>query len=115
MNRILLSALLCPLLGLMAHAQAPTSSPATHDGALFGAYQLVPSTTPVVQEARAYLQSHLPFLTLEDVPVAYVQIVDGTNVKLICTSMEEGRSASWKFVTFRSPDGLWHLGLAERL
>lgn len=116
MNRIVLAALLCPLLGVMAHAQTtPAGAPPTQNEILFGAYTPVPSNTPVVVEARNYVQSRLMSMTLGEVSVAYTQVVAGLNVKIVCSVMEDGHESSWKFVTFKSLDGQWHLGLAQRL
>ena len=114
MNRFALAALLFPLLGTFAQAQTPTPTP-TVNASLFGAYSPVPSDSPVVLEARTFMQSRLLSLTLGEVSVAYVQIVEGMNVKLVCSVMEDGKPSSWKFEAFHSLDGQWHFGLAQHL
>lgn len=108
MNRtLLLPFLLAALLGAPAQAQ-------THDP-VFGAYQRVTADAPMVQEARDYLKGHLGQLSLGETTVAYVQVVDGLNVKLVCDAVEEGRTTSWKLVAFKNREGKWHLLTAERL
>lgn len=112
MNRtLLLPFLLTALLGVPARAQAPRSAA----DAVFGAYQRVPADLPVVQEARDFLKSRMVSLSLGETSAAYVQVVDGTNVKMVCDVVEEGRAASWKLVAYKSLDGHWHLWSAERL
>lgn len=123
MNRTHLAVLIIPFLALSAQAPlegapaAQTGEPGPGNAAdiLFGAYRKVPIDTPVVQEARAFLQSRLVSLTLGETSVAYVQIVNGTNVKLVCDVLEDGRTASWKFVAYKSLDGHWHFWSAEHL
>jgi hypothetical protein len=111
MNRIVLSALLCAFLAPLAHGEAP----APQKNILVGAYRQVPVDSPVVQDARNYIQTRLVSVNLGEVTTAYVQVVEGLNVKLICTATEDGQQATWKFIAFQSLDGLWHLGLAEHL
>lgn len=123
MNRGCLASLIIPIVALSAQAQTPgNGTPAPQAGEpgptpdiLVGAYSKVPLDTPVVKEARDFLQSRLVSLTLGEVSVAYVQVVAGLNVKLVCDVMEDGQTASWKFVAYRSLDGHWHFWLAEHL
>jgi len=120
MNRIVLSTLVCLFLGTAGQAQAPNavaSPDASPDATpiLVGAYVPAPVDAPVVQEARNYVQSFMVSMALGEVTTAYVQIVNGTNVKLICTATEEGRQASWLFVVYHSLDNNWHFTLAQHL
>lgn len=116
MNRIVLSALLCPLLGIAAQAQAPSAGyGSTSAPIMAGAYAPLPTDSPLVQEAEQFVQSRMLSMTFGEVSVAYVQVVAGLNIKMVCSVMEDGEQSSWRFVAFRSLDGRWHLGLAERL
>lgn len=115
MNRIVLSALLCPLFGVMAYAQSPNEGALPAAPALLGAYAPAAADSPVVLEAKHFLQSRMVSVSLGEVCVAYTQVVDGLNVKLVCNAFEEGHQASWKFVACKSLDGIWHFGVAERL
>lgn len=116
MNRMVLSAILCPFLCLGAQAQTPDAGAAPSQTAiLYGAYQPISSDNPLVQEARDFAQSRMLSMTFGEVSVAYVQVVAGMNVKLVCNVTEDGQPSSWKFVVYKSLDGKWHMGLAERL
>lgn len=115
MNRAILAALLCPLLGLGAQAQTPDGGTPPAPAHLFGAFEPVPANSPVVQEARDFAQSRMLSMTFGEVSVAYVQVVAGLNVKIVCGVTEDGQQSSWKFVVFKSLDGKWHMGMAERL
>jgi hypothetical protein len=80
-----------------------------------GAYEPAPCDMPLVQDARAYIQKHLPSMNLEDVKEAYTQVVAGLNVKLICSVTADDGQSNWQFVAFRSLDGHWHLTSAKRI
>ncbi len=113
MRRILPTAALIALLGLAAPAQA--GDPAGTAPILLGAYAPAAVDAPEVQDARNVAQTRLPALSRVQVATAYTQVVRGTNVKLICTAVAEGRQQSWKFVVYRDLDGRWELTLAEQL
>lgn len=116
MNRIVLSALLCPLLGLTAQAQAPgAGGPPSRADIMMGAYEPIPTDNPLVQEARDYAQSRMVSMNFGEVSVAYIQVVAGLNIKMVCSVTEDGQPAIWKFVVYRSLDKQWHLGVAEKL
>jgi len=87
----------------------------TAQASLFGAYAPLPADSPLAREARDFVQSRMVGLVLGEVNVAYVQVVSGMNVKLICSATDEGKVSSWKFQAFRSLDGQWHFGLAQHL
>jgi hypothetical protein len=104
------AALAFTLLGASLQAQTPgVHAPE------FGAYVQVPVNSPQVKEARDFVQSRLTTFSLGETARAYVQVVAGLNVKLICDVNEEGKTVSWGFSAFRSLDGQWHLMLAERI
>ena len=116
MNRIAASLALSTLIGFAAPAQAvnPDANPSQPD-IIVGAFTPVPVDAPVIQDAKNFVQTHMPSLSQVEVSVAYTQVVHGMNVKLIGTGMEEGQQVSWKFVIYRSLNGLMALSLAERL
>jgi hypothetical protein len=116
MNRIFRTATLVALVGFAAHAQAfiPGATP-SQSGIILGAYASAPVDAPLVQDAKNFVQSHIPSLTLVAVNVAYTQIVDGTNIKLVTTGVEDGQQVTWKFVVYKTLDGQMSLSLAERL
>lgn len=112
MNRYVLTALLCPLLGTHATAQVLPSSRASHR---VGAYVLTATDTPEVQEAKAFIQGHLASINVDEITEAYTQVVAGLNVKLICKVSGEDGPSEWQFVAYRSLDGRWHLWAADRI
>lgn len=112
MNRIVRSALLCTALTGFAHAQVTRQETG---GMRVGAYDRVAIDSQDVQAARAFVQTRMLTLSLGEVAVAYEQVVNGSNFKLICTALENGRPDSWKFVVYRSLSGEWQLEQAERL
>ena len=114
MNRIVLAAMLCPLFSLNVQAQSP-ANPAGQEGILVGAYEPAPSDTPLVAEARSYVQNHLARLSVQEVDEAFIQVVDGLNVKLICEVTAEDGPSTWQFVVYRSLKGQWQLQSAHRL
>jgi len=116
MNRIACTVTIFTLLGCAAPAQTVIPRDSIRpSGVLAGAYQPVPVDEAKVQDAKAFAQSRLPFLTLVDVNVAYAQVVQGWNVKFITTGVEDGRQVTWKFVVYRDLDGQMALSMAERL
>ena len=116
MNRIFRTAALVSLVGFTTHAQAliPGESMA-RTGLIAGAFAPTPVDAPLVQDARSFAQSRIPSLALLEVNVAYVQVVDGTNIKLVTTGLEDGRQVTWKIVVYRQLDGQMSLALAEKL
>jgi len=116
MHRIAATLALSTLLGFAAPAQAvvPDADPSQSD-IIVGAYTPVPVDAAVIQDAKNFVQSHMPSLSRVEVCVAYTQVVHGMNVKLIGTGVEDGQQVSWKFVIYRSLNGLMALSLAERL
>lgn len=113
MNKYVLTALLCPILGSPAAAQtAAAASPSNHR---MGAYEPAPTDTPLVQEARTFIQRHLASFNLDEVTEAYTQVVAGFNVKLVCKVTAEDGPSAWQFVAYRSLDGQWHFWSADRL
>jgi len=116
MNRIFRTAALVSLVGFASHAQAviPGGTP-SQPGAIVGAFAPAPVDAPLVQDAKNFAQSRIPSLTLVDVNVAYTQVVDGTNIKLVTTGVEDGQQVTWKFVVYKQLDGQMSLSLAEKL
>jgi hypothetical protein len=113
MNKFVLSALLCPILGSPLSAQAATD-PGSREHRV-GAYQPAPSDTPLVREALAYVQRQLTTLSLGEVTEAYTQVVAGLNVKLIVKATGDDGPSEWQFVAYRSLDGKWHFWSASRI
>ena len=110
-NKYVLAALLCPLVGASARAQV-----AQNPGhPITGAYETTPLDTPVVQQAKAFIQNQLPNLLLGEVSEAYSQVVAGLNLKLIIEATGEDGPSTWQFVAFRSLDQYWHLTSAHRI
>jgi hypothetical protein len=99
----------CLLAASPAFAQAPTVPPP------MGAYRPAPVDTPLVGDARAFVQKHLASMTLGDVTEAYIQVVAGLNVKLVCTVVADDGPSAWEFVAYRSLDGKWHFYSANRI
>jgi hypothetical protein len=69
----------------------------------------------MVQDAKNFAQSRITALTLMVVNVAYTQIVDGTNIKVVATGVEDGQQVTWKFVVYKKLDGQISLSMAEKL
>ena len=111
MNKYVLAAMLCPLVG----ASARTQLPPTTGHPTVGAYAMTPLDNPVVQEAKGYLQNQLPNQVLGEITEAYTQVVAGLNVKLIVAATGEDGPSTWQFVAFRSLDQRWHLTSAQRI
>jgi len=116
MNRTFRMATLIALAGFASHAQAviPDGTP-SQPGVIAGGFTPAPADAPLVQDAKNFAQSRMPSLTLVDVNVAYTQVVNGTNIKLVATGVEDGRQVTWKFVVYQKLDGEMSLSLAERL
>jgi hypothetical protein len=107
--------LLCPFIGLSALA-LPPATPAPRGKTIHvGGYSPAPTDTPLVTDAKAFLQASLPSWSFREVVEAYTQVVAGLNVKLVCDVTEADGPSQWQFVAFRSLDGRWHLTSAERL
>ena len=111
LNKYVLAALLCPLVGASARAQM--SQHPSHP--ITGAYEMTPLDTPVVQQAKGYIQNQMPNLVLGEVTEAYTQVVAGLNVKLVVEATGEDGPSTWQFVAFRSLDQRWHLTSAQRI
>jgi hypothetical protein len=116
MNRLATTLVLSALLGFAAQAQAviPNDSPSQPD-LIVGGYTPALADAPVIQDAKNFVEAHLPSLSQVSVCMAYTQVVHGLNIKLIGSGIEEGRQVSWKFVVYKHLDGQMELSLAERL
>lgn len=110
MNKYVLTALLCPLIGTGAGAQEPAGA----DLHPMGAYEPCPTDTPLAMDARAFIQENLAALAIDEVCEAYTQVVAGLNVKLVCKVTGEDGPSRWQFVAYRSLDRRWHLYKADR-
>jgi hypothetical protein len=116
MNRIFLTATLVSLVGFASHAQAVIpAETASQNEIIVGAFIPALVDAPLVVDAKNFAQSRIPSLTLADVNVAYTQVVNGTNIKLITTGVEDGQQVTWKFVIYKKLNGQMYLSLAERL
>ena len=111
MNKYVLAALLCPVLGTSFNAMAQDSP----RDIMVGAYQAAPTDLDVVQQARRFVQSHMGAMGLGQVIEAYTQVVAGLNVKIVCPVTADEGSATFQFVAFRSLDGVWHFTSATKL
>ena len=103
---------LLTFLGLALTAQNPPSS-AKHP--MPGAPVASTTDTPVVREAKAFVQKHLAILRIKEVKEASTQVVAGLNVKLVCRVAEEEGSGTWEFHAYRKLDGHWRLQSAQRI
>lgn len=110
MKRILWPLLACPLI-----AAPPPRSPVPPVRAargLPGGYRAVDIGSADVQEAKAAIRRQLACLPIETVLEAYVQVVAGSNFKLVC-QIEAG--GVWEFVVWHRLNDLWELTSARRL
>ncbi len=80
-----------------------------------GGYQAAKVDEPIIVEAKAFVQKHLAILRTESIKEASIQIVAGTNIRLVCRVAEEEGSGMWEFRAFKSLRGRWELQLARRL
>ena len=114
MSRPLPTVLLVPLLAGLLQAQVAPASAPTSQG-VPGGYNAVPTDTPMVLEARQFIQACIPALTLEEVTQAYLKVVEGYDIKFVCRATLEDGPSLWEFVAYQSPDGNWRLLSALRL
>lgn len=118
MSRRSYAILFASLLAVAGQAQAVNpndSTDSTPVGPMVGAYAPAAVDSPLVAQAKAFVQDRFPSLSLQTVNVAYTQVVRGFNIKLIGTGLDEGRQETWKFVVYRDLDGTMSLSIAERL
>jgi hypothetical protein len=111
MNSRFLFLALCPLLT----APGPLKAAPAQVEPMPGSYQAVDTSNPDVLDAKAAIQAHLTDLTIQAVHAAYVQVVAGTNYKLVCQVSGASGSATWVFVVWHKLDGQWQLDLAKRI
>ena len=102
-KNLLLAGLLCPLVGSLALAQPPAFRAAGTPGG----YNAVPVDDPMVMDAKAFVQKHFPAMDLGGVTEAWIQVVEGYNVKFVCQVKDGGGTALWQFVAFESTEGAW--------
>ena len=114
MTIALLSLLICPLMAAPQAMPARMAAQSEYHG-MPGAYQPVDTGSPEVLEAKAAVQEHLPRFIIDQVNEAYVQVVAGTNYKLVCDVMGEGQSAVWQFVVWHMLNGQWELISARKI
>jgi hypothetical protein len=114
MTITILSLLVCPLLA----APQPKAIHAAGQVApqvMPGSYRNADPESPDVVEARDAIQSRLAQLTIEKVNAAYVQVVAGTNYKLVCDVQDTTGPTVWQFVVWHRLNGEWDLTSAEKL
>ena len=109
MKRILLAALLAPLAFIQAQPTPPSLTQPRKGG-----FKPTPTDSPVVLDAKAFLQSQLSTMTLTEVLEAEVQVVAGLKVRLLCAVTGDDGASTWQFLAFRSLDGRWHFQGANR-
>lgn len=117
MNKYVLTAMLCPFMTATGQAQAPQdpSGPPNPSRIIVGGYQPAQTDTPLVLDAKAFVQKHLASMNLNEVTEAYTQVVAGLNVKLVCEVMADDGPSFWEFVAYRSLDSKWHFYSANRI
>lgn len=86
-------------------AQAP-AAPAP-SGRLVGAPRPAFVDSPVVLDAKSFIQKHLAILRLDGIREAHTQVVAGIKVRLLCLVTDEDETGLWEFVAWRQPDGRW--------
>jgi hypothetical protein len=114
MNIALLPLLVCPLMAAPQASPASMAAQSEYYG-MPGAYQPVDIESPEVLEAKASIQDHFPKFIIDQVNEAYVQVVAGTNYKLVCAVLGDGQSAVWQFVVWHMLNGQWELTSARRV
>lgn len=116
MNKVVLAAMLCPLLGSAANAVSPEAEDSLRSPMRkVGAYQACSTEAELVQTAKCFIQGQLTGMTLAEVQEAYTQVVAGVNVKLVCRVLDEDGESEWQFIAYRSLDRRWHLYAANRI
>ena len=88
----------------------------TDPGPVAGGYRSVDQASPQVLEARAAIQKYFVTLRLGQVQEAFLQVVAGTNTKLVCV-VDDGFDTPqpWEFVVWHRLDDRWQLTSARRL
>ena len=81
---------------------------------LVGGFKPLEVDQPLVKDAKAAIQSYFASLKLEAVLAAEVQVVAGTNFRMICQVQEPDGPATWRFVIWHRLDGKWRLTSARR-
>ncbi len=79
-----------------------------------GGQSPVDPDSPLVKEARDFVQKHLALLHIETVREAHTQVVAGRNVRLLCAVGGE-EAGVWEFAALKRPDGHWRLLSARRV
>ena len=115
MNKYVLTALLCPFVGSSLQARPGEPSAPAGNPIRVGGYEACPTDSQLALEARAFIQKNLSALTITEVAGAYIQLVAGLNVKLVCRVKGEDGPSEWQFVAYQSLDHTWHLYAAERI
>ena len=105
------------LAALMAPGAAAKATPAaqTDPGPVVGGYRSLDLESPSALEARAAIQKYFVSLRLGAIQEAYLQVVAGTNIKLVCLVDGEERPAAWEFVVWHRLDDRWELTSARKL
>jgi hypothetical protein len=99
---------------MVFHMAAQSPQPPTAPHPKPGAPNAAPVNDPLVAEARAFIQKHLPLLRIESVQEATTQVVAGRSVRLVCRVKEEEGTRTWEFVVWRKLNGHWSLQSAKR-
>jgi hypothetical protein len=111
MNRFALVALLCTQFSLTAPAQEP----AVAQDWMPGAFSPAPLDSPLVLEAKKFIQNHLSSMNLTEMTEAYTQVVAGVNVRFVSTVLAEDGPSTWQFEAYQTLNGTWHFWSARRI
>jgi hypothetical protein len=107
-----LAIVLVPFLAAALPAQA---APPPKVAPMTGAYQLAEADRTDVQQAREAVQKHFATLRIEEVREAWIQVVAGTNYRLVCRVSESDGPSTWEFIIWHRLDDTWRLESAKRV
>jgi hypothetical protein len=112
MNLTRFAIVLCPLfasINPIQACQAPQAPP------MVGSYQPADADSAQVQATATAVQNQLATMRIEEVRAAYIQVVAGTNFKLVCRVSGADGPATWEFVIWHRLDDTWQLETAKRM
>jgi hypothetical protein len=78
-----------------------------------GGWKKISITDKEVVDSLAYLGENFPVITVEKVHSAYVQVVAGLNVKLICTIAGLGEEKKWEIIVYKDLEKNFHFTSAK--
>ena len=103
------------LVPFLASAFPAQAGPAPKVAPMPGSYQLAEVDRADVQQAREAVQKHFSTLRIEEVREAWIQVVAGTNYRLVCRVSENDGPSTWEFVIWHRLDDTWRLESAKRV